>query len=358
MSHLVIRADSGPGIGMGHVMRCLALAQAWLVEGRPVTFVSCGDNGSFRRRAESNGCRFIPLESRHPDPSDLDKTLEFLVTLARQDMHARLPWLVTDGYVFTPSYHAAIRAAGIPLLIVDDIADQPVYHADVLLNQNIDADRLDYHCDSDTSLLLGTRYALLRREFGIGQTRNGPPSPTVRKILVTTGGDDPDNLSLRALRAVKQSGHSPLETIVVVGARNQHGPVLKREIESFSDGDVRLAHDVDNMAELMTWADLAISGAGSTCWELAATGTPSLLVVLADNQQGIADGLHRAGAAVSLGRQEQVTDAVLAKGITRLCEDREWRQRIVTRARALVDGHGATRVVAALRVHERLRTHL
>jgi UDP-2,4-diacetamido-2,4,6-trideoxy-beta-L-altropyranose hydrolase len=358
MSHLVIRADSSPDIGMGHVMRCLALAQAWRDKGRPVTFMSCGDDGALRRRAASNGCRFIPLEARHPDPTDLTATLELLSAVAIDGHEEALPWLVTDGYFFSPSYHAAVRAAGIPLLVIDDVADQPVYHADVLLNQNIDSEQFDYRYDRDTTLLLGTKYALLRREFDAGQGNPGQTPTTVRRVLVTAGGGDSHNVTLRALRALRRSNHSPQQVVIVVGASNPHGPVLEREIGSLPNSHVRLAYDVEDMAELMGWAELAISGAGSTCWELAAMRVPSLLLVLAENQRGIAEGLHRVGAAVSLGWHEQVTDAVLAAGIDSLCADRHRRERIRSRAQGLVDGQGAKRVVAAMRVHKKSEAHL
>jgi spore coat polysaccharide biosynthesis predicted glycosyltransferase SpsG len=143
---------------------------------------------------------------------------------------AVVPWLVLDGYHFTSDYQRAMRDSGLRLLIIDDYNHQPRYHADVLLNQNLGAERFQYVCDSDTVLLLGTKYALLRKEFSILEGQRPEVTKVARKILVTLGGADRDNVMLKVFRALKLSNIRDLEARIVVGPANPHGEKLQEEV--------------------------------------------------------------------------------------------------------------------------------
>ena len=102
------------------------------------------------------------------------------------------------------------------------------------------------------------------------------------------------------------------------------------------------------MAELMSHTDLAVSGAGSTCWELAFMGVPTCVIVAAENQHRIAMGLDREGFARNLGRSEDVTVEVIAKSVTKLMNNRHLRQSMSENGRRLVDGLGLQRVLSAM----------
>jgi spore coat polysaccharide biosynthesis predicted glycosyltransferase SpsG len=98
----------------------------------------------------------------------------------------------------------------------------------------------------------------------------------------------------------------------------------------------------------MAWGDVAVSGGGSTCWELAFMGLPNLALALADNQRGIADGLGRAGVAENLGWFEEVNEETIATRLEDLLKDRARRAEMGRRGRKLVDGRGPERVVDTL----------
>ena len=158
MMNLVFRVDADAGIGMGHLMRCLALAQGAQARGAHITFLSHCETIALRSRVEAAGFVFIPIEHSHPAPGDLPRTLDMLKELAAN-------WVVLDNYYFDSAYQAAIRQAGYRLLAIDDVGHLAEYHADILLNQNIGAEKIRYRCDPDTRFLAGTRYVLLRPEF-------------------------------------------------------------------------------------------------------------------------------------------------------------------------------------------------
>jgi UDP-2,4-diacetamido-2,4,6-trideoxy-beta-L-altropyranose hydrolase len=102
------------------------------------------------------------------------------------------------------------------------------------------------------------------------------------------------------------------------------------------------------MASLMAWADIAVTGAGSTCWELACMGLPALALVIAENQRAIAEELSAAGVIFNLGSHQEVSAERIASIIDGLLYSSFRRLRMSQRGRALVDGQGAERVAAVL----------
>jgi UDP-2,4-diacetamido-2,4,6-trideoxy-beta-L-altropyranose hydrolase len=334
---LLIRADGGPRLGSGHVMRCLALAQAWLGLGGTATFLSCCENPGLRQRIESAGVGFVPLDAPHPHSRDLSATRA-----------AGASWIVLDGYHFGPAYQEALRMAGHRLLVIDDYAHLPRYHADVLLNQNIAAPSLTYACDTATVRLLGIEYALLRPEFlAWGDWRRSVPEQA-RRVLVTMGGADPENVTLKIIHALWQLRLPSMEVKIVVGPANPHLEALRAATRA-ARHPMELMTDVADMPPLMAWADVALSAGGSTCWELAFMGLPSFLLTLAENQAGIPRALDARGAAIDLGWHTQVSEAGVATALAELIHDPARRREMIERGREIIDGAGAGRVAAILR---------
>ncbi|MHC4400241.1 MAG: UDP-2,4-diacetamido-2,4,6-trideoxy-beta-L-altropyranose hydrolase [Planctomycetota bacterium] len=344
---LLIRADAGEGIGIGHVMRTLALAQAWQAGGGGATVLSHCRAKAVRERVRAAG---IPLESltgRHPDPADLPATLAFLERLASSDGQAPAPWVALDGYHFDEAYQQAIRQSGCRLLVIDDKPRLPRYHADLLVDQNLGAEGLDYLCEETALLLFGPRYALLRPEFRRHDALRPEPPAAARKVLVTLGGEDPANVTRLVLRALARLDWPELEARVVVGPANPHLETLRVKAADLS-GSVEILTNVSEMPELMAWADVAVSAAGSTCYELAAMQLPVAVIVLADNQEIVAQRLSEAGAVVNLGRAGRLRAEGIAERLETLFKNRSLRMRLSESGRRLVDRRGAERVVAVM----------
>lgn len=345
--NLVIRADSDSYIGTGHVMRCLALAQAWQLQGGQAVFISRIESEALCQRIESSGIKLIRINGSHPDPDDLGITLEILGQIVQRQSASEKIWLAIDGYNFDDRYFQAVRAAGCHLLVIDDLAALPHYHADVLLNQNFNAEQLNYSCETETQRLLGTRYALLRPEFLRWRDWQRTTRETANRILVTLGGSDPDNITLKVIQALQQIKLPALEAKIIVGPANTHLETL-REVAYRSEDKIQILTNVNNMPELMTWADVAVSAGGSTCWELAFMGVPILVTVIAENQQLIAESLCQKGIAVNLGTANMLLPDIVAQTITDLLNSAERRDEMTVKSRGLVDGEGADRAVMAL----------
>lgn len=345
---LIIRADANAHIGTGHLMRCLALAQGWQTQGGQAIFVTACESDSLLRRLSDEGFQVVTLERTHPDPADWEITSEAL------SAHPGA-WVALDGYHFDPAYQRWIREAGHPLLVIDDMAHLDHYYADIVLNQNIHAEKLDYSCESHTRLLLGTRYALLRSEFLAWRGWQREIPEVARKVLVTLGGGDPDNQTLKIIRALQQVEVEGLDVVVVVGASNPHFDELQSAARN-SQCVIRLVRNATNMPELMAWADVAVSAGGSTCWELAFMGLPTLILIVADNQRPIAEQLDIMGMAVNLGWYEGLSSTEVVEAITHSLMTPKMRVEMARRGQELVDGEGVARVLMCLRDKElRLR---
>jgi len=322
---VVIRADGGQAIGLGHVTRCLALAEELIDRGMTVTFLTRTPERPVLERMERARCGVERLDGSE-EPSALG---------------GRAAFVVVDLYGVTPAYQEAIRSAGARLLVVDDVARSPVV-ADLLLNQNLGVEAATYSVAPHTRVLLGPRYALLRRAF-----RGATASPAVPiRLLVTMGGSDPHNATTRVVEALEDvRGEFALD--VVVGPSFVHDAALAAAAGRASHA-VAIHRDPPDLAALMGRATLAVSAAGSTCWELAHLGVPAVVLVLADNQAGVAAGLAAAGLAVSVGPVTPFPAGPLAARVEALLADAEARRRMAAAGRTLVDGRGAARVAEAL----------
>jgi spore coat polysaccharide biosynthesis predicted glycosyltransferase SpsG len=166
--------------------------------------------------------------------------------------------------------------------------------------------------------------------------------------LVTLGGADPDNVTLKVIQALQEATVEELEAVVVVGGSNPHYKKLLAAVEK-PEVSIELRKNVTNMPELMAWADVAIAAGGSTTWELAFMGLPSLLIVLAENQKAICQKLGKMGITLSLGEYRQQSLNNLTRSIWGLLPALEQRQQMSKKGRTLVDSLGSQRVVQLMK---------
>lgn len=339
---LFLRADSNPQIGSGHLVRSLALGQAWESLGGRAVLVTSSEPNALPSSVQLSDLELIFVPLAHPDPGDLSRMKSLL------NDH-KSAWISCDGYHFDASYTSALRSHDRWVLVIDDIAHAHSYCADIILNQNIHSERLLYRCEVKSKKLLGPRYALLRREFAswYGWRRTIPPS--ARHVLVTMGGGDPFSQTRRVVRALERFKDDELEVKVILGCNDGQRESLEAEAKGGRGVRFELLQNPPDIPALLAWADVAISAGGSTCWELCFLGVPSLLMTFADNQAGITNGLAEARAAVHLGWFYEVSERDIGDALRSLLDSANWREALSRHGQALVDGHGATRVVRTLR---------
>ena len=315
---LIVRADCGAEIGMGHVMRCLALAQAWQDGGGRVIYVMANRSPIVDLRLSKENIEIEVLSALLGSPADAAATAEIAKAIDTA-------WIVLDGYCFDGEYQRRIKDAGLKLLVLDDYGQADHYWADLILNQDLNADEALYvNREAYTRMLLGPAYALLRSEFRRFAPICRKTAKEARKVLVTMGGSDPNNVTLQVVGTLEQTPLNDLETIVVVGPGNPHWEQLAAKVRG-SRAAIRLLRDPPNLPDLMAWCDMAVTAGGSTVWELARFAVPCLVVTLADNQEYSVRLLHGCGACRLLGKASDVTGSAWGEAILSLSIDYEAR---------------------------------
>ena len=337
--NLLFRTDASVAMGTGHVMRCLALAQAWQDAGGRAAFAMADSTPAIHARLAAESCAVLSFAAIAGSDEDSRRTS----ALARDE---GAEWIVVDGYQFGADFQHSLKAAGLKVLVLDDYGHAAHYHSDLVLNQNAYANENMYGArEPHTRLLLGPRYCMLRREFATWRGWKREIAPAGRRILVTMGGSDPENVTRVVIEALRQI--SDIEATVVVGGSNPHFEELQR-VASQCGNRLRLQKDVANMPDLMAWADVAIAGAGTACWEMCLLRLPMVLIDLADNQKPIARALEASGAAIHLGAASHVTDGEIAGRVAGLLASASERVTLSERCGTLVDGLGAGRVLSEL----------
>lgn len=306
---IVIRADASIPIGTGHIMRCLALAEALRERGAEVVFVC--------RELSGNGCDLIVKQSFLLFKLSYDGEFDPVHDAEQTTMviDSKPDWLVADHYGIDVKWERCLRPQVGRIMVIDDLADRR-HDCDMLLDQNLFDEmlgRYDGLTPSGCRLFLGPRYALLRDEFIVARRTLRKRDGIVRRIMLFFGGSDPTNETEKALLAIKELNCGDIHVDVVVGAANPKGDMIRRICADMPN--VTFHRQVVNMAELMANADLAIGAGGTATWERCLLGLPTLIVVVADNQAKPAQAAHNAGLVNYAGTSDMITPNVLAKAI-------------------------------------------
>lgn len=337
---LLIRADATPQTGSGHVMRCIALADAWRHKGGEACFIGDIHGENLRNRITAEGFRLIPMRSPRPKPEDASETETILNSLRKKPS-----WIILDGYHFTPDYHRALKRKGSRLLVIDDMVHLDAYHTDILLNPNIYAEKRDYLCAPAPMFLMGSQYALIRNEFCSRRQRKDVPEKA-ENILITMGGADPDNVTLKVIKALKALKRKNLKIRIIIGPVNPNREIIEKEV--LESDKIELLYNVTDMPSIMNWADMAVTAGGGTCGELAFLGIPFIIITLAENQVRNSDSLAGKGIGLNLGRFDNISDEMLSYRIIELINDRTKRKMYSENGCRFFDGKGAERTVEAM----------
>lgn len=321
MPKVAIRADASLQIGSGHVMRCLTLAAALRHRGAECHFICrdlpghigelilerqftlhmlppCRDNDEPEARENAAG---LPSHAHWLGCSwqeDARQSAEVLKTLQPD-------WLITDHYAIDAHWHTALSAHYERLMVIDDLADRP-HLGDILLDQTFGRSPVDYakYVPQDCLVLCGSRYALLRPEFASLRAQSlqrRKTSTGIKHLLVTMGGIDKDNVTSQVLDALAGSGlPADCEITIVMGMTAPWLDEVRARAASLP-WSTRVRVNVRDMGSIMASADLCIGAAGSTAWERCTLGLPTIMVITAANQTGIAAALHGNGAAICAG---------------------------------------------------------
>ncbi|MBQ3517138.1 MAG: UDP-2,4-diacetamido-2,4,6-trideoxy-beta-L-altropyranose hydrolase [Lachnospiraceae bacterium] len=346
-----IRADGNNQIGIGHVMRCLTIAEALRENGAKVVFLTADDSCGELIRERGFVCRNL-----NSDFADMDSELEKLCPVMDEMQIERL---LVDSYYVTKTYLETIRQHA-RIIYLDDVDSFP-YPVDLLINYNVFAKTTDYpygveyipdgihrtryEKETITGIMAGPQFAPVRKEFA------GHPMEVRKKvdhILITSGGSDAYNLSFKIANTLLQCTDAVLH--IVCGPFNLH----KNKLLMLAETKPRVVvhQNVKDMWNLMQNCDMAVSAAGSTMCELSAAGVPSVTFSFVENQRKIAETFGMKNAAMWVGHyvpeEEDIFLTAVAEATEKMCACEDLRKELSRKANHLVDGQGAKRIAEAI----------
>lgn len=348
--NIAIRTDANFNIGMGHIMRCLSIADAFSSGGHHVSFVLADD--TVESLVKGRGYEAVIL---HSDYTKMEEELSSWPVV--------MPYiLIVDSYYVTVSYlsqlHEEMRSVGGSLVYIDDVYTFP-YSADILVDYNVYATHAIYEelyrGTEKPQFILGPTYAPLRPMFG-GLDKKVQPEK-VENILISTGGSDELNLELSILKSLLQKQNNGRIYHFLLGAMNTD----KEEIKRLAGENIVLHENVTDMKNLISSMDLVISAAGSTLYEICACGVPFITYSIADNQVPGAEAFERLGLGINIGdlrdpdtiNSEFVMSGTLnpsaverlLKATDKLTDDYRKRVLMGIKMQSMIDGFGANRIV-------------
>jgi UDP-2,4-diacetamido-2,4,6-trideoxy-beta-L-altropyranose hydrolase len=354
---VTFRTDASIQMGIGHVMRCLTLADALAVKGAQCNFICREHEGNLIQHIQSKGYRVHRLPMGSEADTDLAHSA-WLGATQEQDSQAcasflaelQPDWLVVDHYALDARWEAVLAEHCRQVMVIDDLADRQ-HACHMLLDQTFGRSVADYwpFVPEGCSLLCGSSYALLRPEFAALRpySLQRRAQPKLKNLLITMGGVDKDNVTAQVLAALRDSPLSAdCKITVVMGATAPWLADVQQKAQNMP-WPTTVCVGVTDMAQLMADSDLAIGAAGATTWERCCLGLPTIMLVLAKNQLKVAQGLEQAGLAAKVtsgpNADHQISSLLgtLASSPNRL--------HAMSRSSAhIVDGMGTSLVTAML----------
>ncbi|SDK04069.1 UDP-2,4-diacetamido-2,4,6-trideoxy-beta-L-altropyranose hydrolase [Sediminibacillus albus] len=337
----IIRADASNAIGAGHIMRTLALAQS-LKKYSSIQFV-CSEitTGLIKLLNKENVCLDV-LPSTPGSEEDLNKTIE-IAKIKQVD------WIILDGYHFNDSYITELKKNGLKVLLFDDFANLDYYCADIILNRGTFVNEEMYtNIETYSQLLIGPQFTTLRKEFLNWQGVKPAIKTTPTNVLISMGGADPNNVTLSIIRMLEKVNDYNREIKVLLGPANNHKDRINASLTK-SKLDLHIVEDDEDMPSLLNWADFAITAGGTTLFEMAYMGLPSIVIQIAENQKSAKILAERYQTCLYLGGDTTITQHDFEEAL-QIINDLNVRKKMAINGQNLIDGRGNERILEKLNI--------
>jgi len=327
--NIVFRVDATQKIGVGHLMRCISLSEELTKRKNVCYFLSKIDNNYLINKINE-----INIYKKISHNEEIFKFLN----------ENDVDWIITDHYDIKSQYIKKIQKNGYNVLSIDDTS-QIHYYSDIVVNQNIGSEKLKFSSEKYTEFLLGTKYVMLRDELLKRKEKIGKKD--VKKILITLGGSDNDNITLKILRSIE---NKQIEILLLIGCFNP----FYNEIKNYAkkNKNIKIIISPKNMADIYLGTDISISAGGSTCYELAYFGIPNIIITLANNQLNIANELCKKNISFYAGKKDNFNSKKLNYYIEELINNKSLYSKMKKFGIELIDGKGKKRIVNLMDKYE------
>jgi UDP-2,4-diacetamido-2,4,6-trideoxy-beta-L-altropyranose hydrolase len=347
MYKIIFIAHGGSNIGMGHIIRCMSLANTFKLHNHNVIFISKYKTG--QKVLLENKFNYIPINGKesfadgfhYGSKEELEEdwqTIKEILIAEKPDI------IVIDSYNVTKEFFMELNKHTKCTIYIDDIAafDYPV---DIVINGNISAPLLEYKKTfKNQKFLLGLEYNLIRQEFRNTPKRNVPTQ--CNSIMISTGAADPHNMTEIILSTlINDSNLSEYTFHVIIGKGFKENAINQIRSMAIESNAIVLHQNPAKMSEIMLKSDLAITAGGSTLYELFACGVVTFAFIYADNQKDLVKESEKNGYLFNIGLYNEINQKDLIKKIIRVAENYRLRKSMVEKIQSVVDCNGTERIV-------------
>ena len=340
--NLFIRVDSGLDVGLGHVMRCFALAEFIKNMNFNVYFISKKIKGNISRNIENNGYRVFHLDSKLIKSSKPNWKIDALKTSKIiQRFKNQKNLLLVDNYGLSEKWETTLKSIVDKIVVIDDFSNRS-HNCNLFIDQNLHTSKkkINKKIPKNCKKLLGPKYALLRKEFILSRKIVKKRSGKINRILISFGGSDEKNQTLKVLKAIKKLAKEKINVDVIVGEPNKNKIKIKKICSKIENSTYY--QQTENIAKIMNKADLAIGAGGIITWERCCLGLPSIVSTVSRNQNELTKTIANKNCIVNLGNCEGLTPVDYSNAIKNM------NDKIICNMSSdcmkIVDGNGCYRV--------------
>lgn len=333
----IFRADATQTLGAGHIFRCLSLARRLRDKGAETCFATLDlpDYLAILLTQDGHSLKHLPEQVRGNQLADAAATL---------DGETCLTACILDHYYLSTLWERHVQAH-VNVLALDDLG-RP-HESKWVLDQNFYVNPVARYLGNlapHTQILLGPKFALLRKEFETARRNAKVRDRGIKHVLVFMGGMDDENITGTALTAIECA--LPLEVDVTVITGSAHPALVELEAWCNKRRGASLKVQVSDMTPHLLTADLAIGAGGTNTWERCACGLPTVAICLADNQLEV---IREGSAAGFLWGFDNVPPAEDLANVLRALDTAPGLLSHMSRnALSITDARGARRVADLL----------
>ncbi len=320
---LILRADGGLQLGMGHFIRTLALGEML---------------------KDDFYCIYVTRNPSDYQCNEVNKVCEELIELPEDDSHFEKflellkgnEIVVLDNYYFDTDYQRKIKYKGCKLVCIDDMHDKH-YVADVVINHAEGIKAGTFSTEDYTKLCLGFKYALLRKPFLEHRKEDANKE---FDIMIGLGGSDPSDITFRLIeKLVKLNSISKMAILL--------GNSYEGKADQFEDSNIRFFKSVSDIevCNLMGMSKFGIFPASTIAIEAVAMRLPFFIGYFIENQLEIFSGIVKDNAGIEAGDFHVLNEGNLAELIADYLDDQESTSEIISNQNRILDKQSASRIV-------------
>ncbi|MFT5302914.1 MAG: spore coat polysaccharide biosynthesis predicted glycosyltransferase SpsG [Mariniblastus sp.] len=360
---LLIRVEAGPATGTHRVQRAISIGRSWQQRAWPnpsaqsprdVVTLACGEiPRTLEKRIQQLGFNLVTTQHNDGDTLDALETASLAATM-------QADWIMTDGDCFDDNYHQALSHDTRKLLVVAEQIQNKNQHADLVYQPCVHTSR-ENNPASSTRVLCGPEFAIIDQAHE--SRKNGSESKRIaseaKRILVYIEGPDAHNWTLKTLQTLSDLRRKRMTVDCVVSKEYPHHAELEMFKKS-ANMTLRIHGNGDRISQIIPRADLAITNAGTFCYDIANQGLPAIVASTRRSQLRFTEALEQSGAIASLDELAETSEpqveheelrldgAKLKSTILSLLNDRAWRKSMSDAGQKAVDSRGADRIVCSM----------